>query len=74
MIPLGTIKHKGTINFNTTYDREGQLESLHKGNRTQVELTPEEYFKIYAVVGEIFEVADIFYDPETGKVRPEEEW
>ena len=42
MIPLGTIKNKGTINFNTTYDREVQLESLHKGNRTQAELTPEE--------------------------------
>ena len=38
------------------------------------ELTPEEYFKIYAVVGEIFETHSDFYDPETGKVRPEEEW
>ena len=38
------------------------------------ELTPEEYFKIYVVVGEIFETHSDFYDPETGKVRPEEEW
>lgn len=38
------------------------------------ELRPEEYFKIYAVVGEIFEIHNDFYDPETGEVRPEEEW
>ena len=42
MIPLGTDKHKGTINFNTPYDREAQLQSLHEGNRKQAELTPEE--------------------------------
>ena len=42
MVPLGTDKHKGTINFNTTYDRDAQLQSLHEGNRKQAELTPEE--------------------------------
>ena len=42
MIPLGTEKHKGTINFNTTYDREAQIQSLHEGNRKQAVLTPEE--------------------------------
>ena len=42
MIPLGTDKHKGDIDFNTTFDREVQLQYLHKGNRSQAELTPEE--------------------------------
>ena len=42
IVPLGTDKHKRTINFNATYDREAQLQSLHEGNRVQAELTPEE--------------------------------
>ena len=42
MIPLGTEKHKNTISFNTTYDREAQLQFLHEGNSKQAELTPEE--------------------------------
>ena len=42
MVPLGTEKHKGTINFNTTYDREAQIQSLHEGNKKQAMLTPEE--------------------------------
>ena len=38
MIPLGTEKHKNTISFNTTYDREAQLHSLHEGNRNKQSL------------------------------------
>ena len=44
MIPLGTDKHNGTINFNMTYDKEAQLQSLHEGNRKKAELTPEELY------------------------------
>lgn len=42
MIPLGFDIQKGTINFNTTYDRGAQLQSLHEGNRAQADLTPGE--------------------------------
>ena len=42
MIPLGFNIQNGAIHFNTTYDREAQLQSLHEKNRAQADLTPEE--------------------------------
>ena len=42
MIPLGSNIQKGAIHFNRTYDRELQLQSLHEGNITQADLTPDE--------------------------------
>ena len=42
MIPLGSGIQTGAINFNTTFDREAQPQSLYDGNRPQAELTPEE--------------------------------
>ena len=42
IIPLGSDIQKGAINFNTIYDREAQLQSLHEGNRAEADLTPEE--------------------------------
>ena len=38
-----------------------------------IALTPEEYFKIRAAVGEFIDINDDFYDPETGELRLDED-
>jgi hypothetical protein len=42
MVALGSNIQKGTINFNTTFDREAQLLNMQEANRKQAELTPEQ--------------------------------
>ena len=42
MVALGSNIQKGTINFNTTFDREAQLLNMQEANWKQAELTPEQ--------------------------------
>jgi hypothetical protein len=42
MVALGSNIQKGTIQFNTTFDREAQLLNMQEANWKQAELTPEQ--------------------------------
>jgi hypothetical protein len=42
MVALGSNIQKGTINFNTTFDREAQLQALHHNNQTQADISQEQ--------------------------------